>query len=109
MKTVILLEGILFVSCFIAATVIVSIKKNIKLASLLLYGFLLCWFVVFYIAIPYLRYLATHDESIWITFADSPVSLIFFLMAAFYSFAFAGLCVSIRWAYSKIIRQENTA
>ena len=72
MKTIIFLEGASLVGCFMAAILIAVLRTNIKIASLSLYGLLVCWFVLFYVAVPYLHFRMTNDEAVWKSFADAP-------------------------------------
>ena len=95
------LEGVLFVSCFLVAGLIAIITGRIKKASQLLYGFLLLWFIVFYLGIPGIRVYLLRDEGAESSFADMPAPLIFFVLAAIYCLLFATICATIRWLFQR--------
>lgn len=102
MKTIIALEGLFFIASFIGATAIAAVTKNIKKASLILYGFLLVWFILFYLAIPGIRVFILGNEAAANSFADSPMPIVFMIIAAIYCLIFAGVCFIFRWLWRQI-------
>jgi hypothetical protein len=102
MKTIIALEGLLLAACFLGAFAIAAVTKDIKKASLLLYGFLIAWFVLFYLAIPGIRVFVLGKEAAANSFADTPMPMIFMIIAAIDCLIFAGVCLFARWLWRRI-------
>ena len=109
MKAIILFEGLLFVLCFVGATAIATMTKDIKRASLLLYGFLLVWFIVFFLAIPGIRVFVLGNEAAATSFADSPLPILFMIIAAIYCLLFACCCIGMRWLWRRLITKRQKA
>jgi len=95
--------------CFVGATAIATMTKDIKRASLLLYIFLLVWFIVFFLAIPGIRVFVLGNETAATSFADSPIPIIFMIIAAIYSLLFAGICLGTRWLWRRLITKGKMA